>query len=86
MAQRFPSPAGRRRRGNPNWGRAGGRIPEIPTEFEEQVRHLGLTRQTCSSSLELRRWCERNKDRCYIPEWLLKLWGIAVNEDLSGAA
>jgi hypothetical protein len=69
-----------RRRGNPNWG--GGRLaqmlPWIPTAFEEQVQKLGLNDQTCATSEELRQWCKRNKDRCYIPEWLLKRWGIPV--------
>jgi hypothetical protein len=30
------------------------------------------------NSVELRRWCEHNKNRCYIPEWLLEEWGISV--------
>ncbi len=34
----------------------------------------------------LRNWCERNKNRCYIPEWLLEEWGIAVEPYVSGAA
>jgi len=28
----------------------------------------------------------RNKNRCYIPEWLLEEWEIAVYPNLSGAA
>jgi hypothetical protein len=55
--------------------------PDIATAFEAEVRRLGLNTQTCASSKELRRWCERNKDRCYIPEWLLEAWGMCVNED-----
>ena len=69
-----------RKRGNPNW--SAGLLPPIPavaTEFEKEVRRLGLTLKTCARSAELRRWCERNKDRCYIPEWLLKVWGIEVD-------
>jgi hypothetical protein len=27
---------------------------------------------------------ERNKDRCYIPEWLLKEWRISVDRNVSG--
>src|SRR2546422_3467927 len=61
----------------PNW--ASGGTGEIrrpgPTGFDEEVRRLGLDEHTCAASRELRRWCERNKDRCYIPEWLVKEWG-----------
>jgi len=79
-------PAMTRRRGNPNWGRPGGTVPAIVTEFEREVRRLGLTRETCADSGELRRWCECNRNRCYIPEWLLEEWEIAVEPNLSGAA
>jgi hypothetical protein len=58
--------------------------PRLPTAFEEQVRKLGLTDQTCLTSEELREWCERNKDRCYIPESLLKQWRITVDPNVSG--
>jgi hypothetical protein len=75
-----------RKRGNPNWG--SGRPlqapPAVATAFEEQVQKLGLTEQTCAMSDELRQWCQRNKDRCYIPERLLKAWGIPVDPNLSG--
>src|SRR5580700_6868015 len=30
------------------------------------------------------RWCESNKNRYYIPEWLLKRWGIFVDAELNG--
>src|SRR5207249_104309 len=79
-------PAMTRRRGNPNWGRPGGTVPAIVTEFEREVRRLRLTRETCSDSGELRRWCECNRNRWYIPEWLLEEWEIAVETNLSGAA
>lgn len=74
-----------RRRGNPNWGRPAERTPASSTEFEVQLRILGLTRETCATSSELRHWCERNRNRCYIPEWLLKAWGMEVNADFTGA-
>jgi len=67
-----------RRRGNPNWGKPG-QIPKIVTEFEKQVKKLGLSKQTCAASVELRRWCESNRTRCYIPEWLLGAWGIPID-------
>jgi len=56
----------------------------LPTAFEEQVKALGLNEQTCATSEQLEQWCKRNKDRCYIPEWLLKQWGISVDPNVSG--
>ena len=53
--------------------------PTMSTAFEQQVRRLGLDQETCAHSEELREWCERNKDYCYIPEWLLRRWGMSVN-------
>jgi hypothetical protein len=53
------------------------------THFERRMRELGLTRDTCATSDELRLWCEDNRNRCYIPEWLLKSWGILVDTDFS---
>ena len=53
--------------------------PTMSTAFEQQVRRLGLDMQTCAESEALRLWCERYKDYCYIPEWLLERWGMSVN-------
>ncbi len=75
-----------RKRGNPNWGKPFRSGPVLPTEFEMQARQLRLTAETYVFSAELRRWCERNRNRCYIPEWLLDAWNIPVNPDFSGAA
>jgi hypothetical protein len=69
-----------RRRGNPNWGQPAQVAPLLATEFEKQVQQLGLTKQTCAASAQLRNWCERNCNRCYVPEWLLGVWGIDVEE------
>jgi hypothetical protein len=80
----FIQPTGDRKRGNPNWGKPMKPVAEVPTAFEEQVQELGLTEQTCVVSEELRQWCKRNKDRCYIPEWLLKQWGTTVDPNLGG--
>ena len=68
----------RRPRGNPNWGRPALPTPAMATEFEIMVRHLHLIPETYVSSVELKRWCMRNRNRFYVPEWLLKEWGIAV--------
>jgi hypothetical protein len=84
MMKPFVPPAMHRKRGNPNWTQPLPHIPYAPTEFETQVRRLGLTDQTCVASSELRRWCDRNRNRCYIPEWLLEAWGIPVDLIFSG--
>jgi hypothetical protein len=75
-----------RKRGNPNWGCPLPPAPAHPTEFELQVRQLQLTARTYTSSLELRAWCEQNRNRLYVPEWLLKEWGITVDPTFSAAA
>ena len=55
--------------------------PPRPTAFEMQVSELNLTALSYSESAELRRWCHLNRNKCYIPEWLLKEWGITVVAD-----
>jgi hypothetical protein len=74
-----------RRRGNPNWGSGLPlkHIPRVASEFEKQVKQLGLTQPTYATSDRLRTWCKHNRNRCYIPEWLLKAWGIAVDPNFS---
>jgi hypothetical protein len=57
---------------------------QTATAFEVEVQKLGLDDQTCATSEALQRWCEFNKNRCYIPEWLLKQWGISVDAELNG--
>jgi len=78
----LPSPS--RKRGNPNWGKPLLPMPSSPTEFEMQMRKLGLTAATCTDSKDLRTWCQQNRNRCYIPEWLLDAWGIEVEALNSG--
>jgi hypothetical protein len=52
--------------------------PALPTQFELTVKRLRLTTQMYTSSRELRRWCETNRNRSYVPEWLLKEWNLEV--------
>lgn len=84
MPKPFALPAMRRKRGNPNWGQSLPNILHGPTEFEVEVRKLGLTKDTCVASSELRSWCESHRRRCYIPEWLLDAWGIPIDSIFSG--
>ena len=74
------------KRGNPNWGKAGPSPPALPTEFELEAERLGLTKKMYVRSAKLRDWCERNKNRIYIPEWLLETWGIVVDIHSGGQA
>jgi len=76
----------RRKRGNPNWGQSMPPAPVLPTEFELRVKHLQLTPEMYTSSRELHAWCERNKNRIYIPEWLLKEWRLDVDAIFSDTA
>ena len=52
--------------------------PATAGEFELVAKKLGLKEEEYATSVALRRWCENNANRCYIPERLLKLWGITV--------
>jgi hypothetical protein len=86
MLRHGTAPAIVRKRGNPNWGQPmpPGRAV-LATEFEIQLRRLLLTPETYLSSVELHRWCEENRNRCYVPEWLLEEWGITVDPTFSAA-
>lgn len=68
-----------RRRGNPNWGRPIHVPVALATEFELQASRLHLAPGACASSRALRLWCEKNRNRVYVPEWLLEEWGITVD-------
>ncbi len=79
-------PGTKRGRGNPNWGKPIPPIPTLLTEFEMQVERLGLTREKYVASAQLKIWCDRNRNRCYVPEWLLGEWGMTVEGIFSGVA
>ena len=74
------------RRGNPDWGKFPQPIPALPTEFDLEVKRLGLCKPDYVRSAQLKRWCERNRNRCYVPEWLLEQWDLAVEDTYSGIA
>jgi len=57
----------------------------VVTEFERQVKRLGLEKAQYVDSAALKRWCDQNRNRIYVPEWLLDEWGMQV-ETKSGAA
>ena len=86
MIRLIALPRTRRMRGNPNWGKPFQPLPDLPTEFEMQVERLGLTREQYVSSAQLEHWCERNRNRVYVPEWLLEAWGLTVDGFFIGFA
>ena len=51
-----------------------------------QVKRLGLTKAQYVASAQLRSWCRLNRNRCYVPEWLLEEWGLTVEWIFSGVA
>ncbi len=67
-----------KRRGNPNWGKAGPPEPVAPTitEFAQIVREFDLQPDQYICSTRLRDWACRNKNSKYIPERLLEAWGF----------
>jgi hypothetical protein len=79
-------PGTKRGRGNPNWGKPFPALPVMLTEFELQVERLGLSKAQYVASEPLKRWCERNRNRCYVPEWLLEAWGLTVEAIFTGVA
>lgn len=79
MTRPIVLPGTKRRRGNPNWGKPFQTIPVLVTEFEMQVERLGLTKAQYVDSVQLRLWCELNRNRAYVPEWLLGAWGMTVD-------
>jgi hypothetical protein len=65
-----------RKKGNPNWGKTYVDIPNTPSSFEEVVRRLKLSEKEYLSSIPLREWAKKHKDRKYVPQDLLEAWGI----------
>jgi hypothetical protein len=82
---RVPVPAWKRRRGNPKWGQPLKPIPALLTEFEAEVARLRLEKSEYVFSVELKRWCKSNRNRVYVPEWLLDEWAMPVDTNWSAA-
>jgi len=51
-----------------------------------EVKRLGLRKSEYAASAPLKRWCARNRNRVYVPEWLLTDWGMEVETLFSGVA
>ena len=50
--------------------------PPMPSDFERIVARLKLSPNHYASSPELREWVERNWRQKFVPEKLLKAWGL----------
>jgi hypothetical protein len=72
------------RRGNPNWGKpvASGLVVPALSSFEETVKALKLKPEQYVHSERLREWAQRNKNSKFVPESLLKAWGIETDQCL----
>jgi hypothetical protein len=79
MARLLTFPAQVRKRGNPSWCRGARPILDLPTKFDKEVERLRLTEESYAKSQQLRVWRQRHRDQCYIPERLLKAWGLIVD-------
>jgi hypothetical protein len=68
------------KRGNPNWGKPELLSMATPTltEFEQTVLKLNLKPDQYVTSVQLREWAEQNGHSKYVPESLLRAWGIKV--------
>ena len=62
-----------------NWGKPYGDTPVTTTSFEEMVGRLKLSEKEYQSSIPLRQWAQKHKNNKYVPQDLLKAWGIEVN-------
>jgi hypothetical protein len=67
-----------KRRGNPSWGKSVSEAPVIvePTSFDRAVERFNLAPDQYVNSPLLREWACRNKNSKYIPEALIKAWGL----------
>ena len=47
--------------------------------FEQVTHRLGLNEDEYLGSSELKEWVSRHKNEKYVPEYLLKAWGLMVD-------
>jgi len=57
--------------------------PATFTKFEQEVARLGLLPADYVGSAELKAWCSRNASIRWIPEYLLKTWGLTTCWDIT---
>ena len=64
--------------GNPNWGKSGPIESATISAFERVTGEFNLQPDEYIHSTRLREWAIRNKDSRYIPEPLLRKWGLEI--------
>ena len=70
-----------KRKGNPNFGKPGLLVPlEQPTRFELEQLRLKLSDEQVPRSKAMREWAKRYRHTYFVPEALLKFWGLDVAE------
>ena len=62
--------------GNPNWGKPEQNVVSPITEFEKKAIELQLAPDQYLGSADLRAWSAAHKNTRYVPEPLLKAWGL----------
>ncbi|HZR30666.1 MAG TPA: hypothetical protein VFA76_02275 [Terriglobales bacterium] len=69
-----------KKRTNSNWGKPSGIAPVVPSAFEREVKRLRLSPNDpydrLAASEQLRAWAQDNFRSHYVPEKLLKSWGL----------
>ena len=69
-------------RGNPNWGKMSLFKPTSTlcqgTEFERAALEFKLQPSEYECSTRLQQWARMNLNKFYIPENLLKVWGLST--------
>ena len=65
---------------NSNWGKMNSVPTSIqPTAFEKKVDELKLSSDEYFTSKPLRDWVIENRHTRYVPELLLRYWGLNVD-------
>lgn len=67
----------------PNWAsgeKERAPAPDLPTQFEQIAEKIGVTKEYYVHSQPLKAWVKRNRRDYYVPEWLLREWGLQLYE------
>jgi hypothetical protein len=68
----------------PNWASGEKEIApfeEHPTYFEQTAEKIGVKPEFYVFSEPLKEWVRKNRYDRYVPEWLLKEWGLEVYDE-----
>ena len=73
-----------RRRKPVTFASGGGAHSLGPCAFEQYALKLGIPSEVWEFDGRLRSWAERNAKRRYVPEYLLRAWGLTIDVRLCG--